>query len=260
MDFASIGRVTYITQRCNQTLKQIQSNDPMIVYVINGEKQIECEGEYFKVKTGQLVLIPAGNLMNINNFYIDDKDYQAICYSWHAQLLDQFALSHLYQSSQILKKIKVETILPETFITRLIQIKTELLTHNQCNSNLVKHLFIELLIRLSAFGVYFPLNNNPKISQKIREIINQQPDKKWQAAEIAKQFAMSESTLRRHLALEGYNLSKIILDIRMNFGLMLLQTTQKTILQIAQEVGYESGSRFAFYFKQRFGFSPKRLR
>jgi AraC-like DNA-binding protein len=38
---------------------------------------------------------------------------------------------------------------------------------------------------------------------------------------------MSESTLRRHLALEGYNLSKIILDIRMNFGLMLLQTTQK---------------------------------
>lgn len=46
----------------------------MIVYVINGEKQIECEGEYFKVKTGQLVLFPAGNLMNINNFYIDDKD------------------------------------------------------------------------------------------------------------------------------------------------------------------------------------------
>ncbi|WP_141674975.1 hypothetical protein [Gilliamella sp. Bif1-4] len=163
----------------------------------------------------------------INNFYIDDKDYQAICYSWHAQLLDQLALSHFYQINQILKKIKVETILPETFITRLIQIKTELFTHNQCNSNLVKHLFIELLIRLSAFGVYFPLNNNPKISQKIREIINQQPDKKWQAAEIAKQFAMSESTLRRHLALEGYNLSKIILDIRMNFGLMLLQTTQK---------------------------------
>lgn len=77
---------------------------------------------------------------------------------------------------------------------------------------------------------------------------------------LRNQFAMSESTLRRHLALEGYNLSKIILDIRMNFGLMLLQTTQKTILQIAQEVGYESGSRFAFYFKQRFGFSPKRLR
>ncbi|WP_176701832.1 hypothetical protein [Gilliamella sp. GillExp13] len=52
MDFTSIGRVNYITQRCNQTLKQIQSIDPMIVYVINGEKQIECEGEYFKVKTG----------------------------------------------------------------------------------------------------------------------------------------------------------------------------------------------------------------
>ncbi|OCG64341.1 hypothetical protein A9G37_07795 [Gilliamella sp. GillExp13] len=70
--------------------------------------------------------------------------------------------------------------------------------------------------------MYFPLNNNPKISLKIREIINLQPDKKWQSAEIAKQFAMSESTLRRHLALEGYNLSKIILDIRMNFGLILL--------------------------------------
>lgn len=46
--------------------------------------------------------------MNINNFYIDDKDYQAICYSWHAQLLDQFALSHFYQSNQILKKLKLK--------------------------------------------------------------------------------------------------------------------------------------------------------
>lgn len=264
MNFTSIGQINHITQCCNQKLKQIENSDAMMVYVLNGEKHVECSGEHFIVKAGQLIVIPANMLMNVTNLSINDQQYQALCFTWCSELLHQFALSHLPPKTIMLNKISVQTQLTTTFIERLKQIENELLTEDFNNSStdltLVKHFFYELLIRLSAMHIAFMPPKPDKLSQKIRRVIGMQPSKKWYASELAKQFALSESTLRRHLALEGYNLSQIILDVRLSYGLMLLQTSQKSILQISQAIGYESGSRFAFYFKKRFGFSPKQLR
>ena len=41
---------------------------------------------------------------------------------------------------------------------------------------------------------------------------------------------------------------------------MLLQTTRRTILEIALDCGYESPSRFATRFRERYGMSPSELR
>lgn len=264
MDFKLIGQIIHITQHCNHKLKYIENSQPLLVYVISGEKLVEWNGEILSVKAGQIIAIPANTILNMTNLSINNKPYQAICISWYDELLNQFASSNKQIIHTPLKKINVETDLKDNFINRLSQIESELINSSVNDSGmnlmLVKHLFLELLIRLSSIGIVFKTNNNTSISYQIRQMIRQQPDKKWKLRVIADQFAMSESTLRRYLARDGQNLSQIILDIRLNYGLVLLQTTQKSILTIAQSVGYDSGSRFTHYFKKRFGISPKMLR
>jgi AraC-like DNA-binding protein len=71
---------------------------------------------------------------------------------------------------------------------------------------------------------------------------------------------MSEATLRRRLVSEQGSLTELIIDVRMNFALTLLQSTDYPVSQIALDVGYESQSKFAIRFRKRYGFSPMMVR
>jgi transcriptional regulator GlxA family with amidase domain len=46
----------------------------------------------------------------------------------------------------------------------------------------------------------------------------------------------------------------------MSFAMVLLQSTQHAVNRIALQVGYESASRFAIRFRERFGFAPTAIR
>jgi len=78
--------------------------------------------------------------------------------------------------------------------------------------------------------------------------------------QICQQLAMSESTLRRKLALEGTSVLEIKDQARLGLALHLLQTTRDSIGFIADKCGYQSQSRFTTRFKNRFGLTPSALR
>nr|WP_276544326.1 helix-turn-helix domain-containing protein [Pseudomonas grimontii] len=71
---------------------------------------------------------------------------------------------------------------------------------------------------------------------------------------------MSEATLRRRLAQENARFEDLLVDVRMHHGLMLVQTTDWSIIRIAEASGYRSRARFAERFKQRFGYLPSSVR
>ncbi|RKF18046.1 AraC family transcriptional regulator [Alginatibacterium sediminis] len=77
---------------------------------------------------------------------------------------------------------------------------------------------------------------------------------------ICDAIAMSESTLRRKLKLEGTNLQAIKDQARLGLALHLLQSTALPIGSIASDCGYQSQSRFTQRFKHRFGLTPSELR
>ncbi len=78
--------------------------------------------------------------------------------------------------------------------------------------------------------------------------------------EIAKSACLSKYHLHRLMKdfLEEPLISYIT-RIRMERALMYLKISSKTILEIANEVGYESVTSFIKAFKKRFGVSPKAL-
>ena len=85
-------------------------------------------------------------------------------------------------------------------------------------------------------------------------------DLDWTADRMARELAMSAATLRRRLAAEGATFADLVVDARMSSALTLLQATAQPVADIALSVGYESASRFAIRFRQRFGFAPSAVR
>ncbi|MFJ2684232.1 helix-turn-helix transcriptional regulator [Pseudomonas sp. NPDC087342] len=115
-----------------------------------------------------------------------------------------------------------------------------------------------LLLALQERGVVFLRPSAPGLVERLTQLLAKAPEKRWTAAEVGRELAVSEATLRRRLAEEGISFSAVLTEIRMHNAIMLLQTTQFSLSQIADACGYRAVSRFSMRFKSRFGFSPAR--
>ena len=100
----------------------------------------------------------------------------------------------------------------------------------------------------------------PEVSHQIHELYQVSEFDKLTNKYICQQLAMSESTLRRKLKLEGTNIQAIKDRAKLGLGLHLLQTTLYPIGIIADKCGYHSQSRFTDRFKSHFGLTPSELR
>ncbi|WP_247263022.1 MULTISPECIES: helix-turn-helix transcriptional regulator [Pseudomonas] len=115
-----------------------------------------------------------------------------------------------------------------------------------------------LLLALQKRNIVFLRPSVPGLAERLTQLLAKAPDKHWTAAQVGRELAVSEATLRRRLAEEGVSFSAVLTEIRMHHAMMLLQTTHFSISQIADACGYRAISRFSMRFKSRFGFSPVR--
>ena len=100
----------------------------------------------------------------------------------------------------------------------------------------------------------------PKVSHQVHELCQRGEFDKLTNDYICQQLAMSESTLRRKLKMEGTTIQVIKDRAKLGLGLHLLQTTLFPIGIIADKCGYHSQSRFTDRFKSHFGLTPSELR
>jgi AraC-like DNA-binding protein len=118
----------------------------------------------------------------------------------------------------------------------------------------------DLLMVLKEQGFQFSPGSSPLISRRLMTLLNAEPEQSWTAERAAQRLAMSGSTLRRRLKTEETSFEQLLLETRMHHALMLVQTTQWNLVQIADACGYKSVARFSERFKERFGSTPGRFR
>lgn len=139
-----------------------------------------------------------------------------------------------------------------------------LVCNSICTSNLseerVRYRLLDLLAGLAEHGHYYRRNHSPNTAGRLRALLAAAPDFQWTAHIAGRELAMSEATLRRRLAQENARFEDLLVDVRMHHGLMLVQTTDWSIIRIAEASGYRSRARFAERFKQRFGYLPSSVR
>ena len=90
-------------------------------------------------------------------------------------------------------------------------------------------------------------------------LIGLEPGRPWNAESVADRLGTSERSLRRHLSREGTSLTDVLREVRLNSGLALLQAGRVSVGEAAYRCGYNSASRFAGLFRERFGVSPSQV-
>jgi CheY-like chemotaxis protein/nitrogen-specific signal transduction histidine kinase len=98
--------------------------------------------------------------------------------------------------------------------------------------------------------------------QKIRAVVEANlGDDNFESANLEQALAMSRSQIFRKVkALTGHSPSIFIRSIRLHKGRQLLQTTGKTVSEIAFEVGFSSVKYFSDAFVKEFGIRPTEVR
>lgn len=244
-----------VIQRNQLRLDKSFFPQPTVIFVRRGRKILRWIGGEQIVRAGEMVLLAENQRFDVINEPDEQGIYQTDWLSIDSNVLTRFTRQNTQTPFEIFFH------LPEHFLTnQAFERASQALSQPEIPDSVVEIRLWELLAWLAVRGGVFGTDSSLLLSKQIRQKIAEDTGYAWTAAEVAYDLNMSEATLRRHLVEEKTSFREILTLVRMMRALSLLQLTQRPILQIAYEVGYESHSRFSAKFKQHFGCTPNKVR
>ena len=229
----------------------------LFIAVLDGDKALSNEGDNegeIVCRAGDFIFLsdsPAINMRNIPR----EKEYFALLIEFDSEDFDAISLGNTVKSDE---KFIVGDI--STQLEKCLQQFVEWSLHApESMWSLRKKELIQLLYHL-GHPEALSMASTHKLGQKISAILSKQPMTDVSLAAICQHVGMSESTLRRKLIVEGTTVQSLKDQVKLGLGLHLLQTTNHSIVYIAEQCGYQSQSRFTSRFKGRFGLTPSELR
>lgn len=116
---------------------------------------------------------------------------------------------------------------------------------------------LKQFLRTAPEGVVLKYKNQSGISSKVRERLKTRRPLDWPSFDdLATGLKLTSSTLRRRLAEEGQSYRLIADDLRRDKAIDLLSHTDKTIGEIAIDLGFAEPSAFHRAFKKWTGAKP----
>ena len=230
---------------------------PTILYIQKGYKILRWRGQELTIYAGEMVLLSAGQTFDVlNNPDTENGYYQACWIALEQAIVDEFAdLFGIANLVQELHKIQPDIAFQSQFEQAILALGNENLPEL-----VLKLKLFELLAWLKAEDLSFSPYEKQNLLRQVRKMIAANPAFHWTSEYIAEQLHLSETSLRRALRKAETTFRDVLTDVRMSRALTLLQITPWQIVRIANEVGYDSPSRFTVRFKQRFGFLPSDVR
>jgi len=234
-----------------QRLLNVPIAKPLFIAVLSGEKKLGKDNEII-CNSGDFIFLSDGPAINMRNIP-KDKEYFALLIEFDYQDFYGLNTSLVNKHPFCIGEITTQFAqCLQQYVEYSLWAPPELWT-------LRRKEIIQLLCHMGHQDI-LSMVANPKIGHKLHDLISKQLSEEMTLATICEKLAMSESTLRRKLKVEGTNVQEIRDQARLGQGLHLLQTTHDPIGIIAENCGYLSQSRFTDRFKSRFGLTPSELR
>ncbi|MDR5018573.1 helix-turn-helix transcriptional regulator [Yersinia rochesterensis] len=255
-----VGSSAHIIQHTELLLTSVYIEQSLLIMVNRGHKIIRWNNQEYTIRAGEIVAISSGQTIDIINGLSDDGLFFSHQLRCDPHLIATFANHPASTGLSVIPGVMpVRNLAPE-FMNTFGSTFKAISDIGDIPPAIIRHRMLELLLWLAQCGVKFRLNDDLSLSEKVRRCLALDPHKIWSAATVADHMAMSEVVLRRKLAAENILLRDLMIDVRMTSALRLLQGTDWPISLIANQVGYESASRFAERFRKRFGFAPTAIR
>lgn len=226
---------------------------PGIIRVLRGEKQLRGE-PIVSATPGELLYVPAGTRLEVRNVPKDGV------YEAEGIVLSVDLASHL--------PARPSLPVPSGATTRTIAAHRELdAALTRCLDAFAKKFslavqrsrLLEVVAWLGEAGID-PFATASPVRLRLKRMVAEQPARDWRLRQVARRFGMSEDSLQRQLRHDRTGFQQLVQEVRMEHALNLLWTTARPLKVVAEESGYESASRFAERFRDRFGVLPSELR
>ncbi len=263
-----VGMAAHVLQGRGLEILRMRMDQPALILVDQGTKTVRAErGATARAMPGQAIVIDGHQTVDFTNAVPNGVDhYEARWLVFDPALLDDpYYLARAVQAGRAGTASAPVRLVPQVAPTLAMAFERaaqSLAPDQALPTSVARQRVLEVLHwLLEQHGIALSAPPaNPGVSVKVRALIAEQLDAEWTAGRIASELAVSESTLRRRLTAEGASLTQLLVDARMATALTLLQATAQPVSSIALSVGYESPSRFAVRFRQRFGFAPTAVR
>jgi len=240
-------------------IKHAPFYDPCLILVLSGTKTLFKDGKAVSCTAGSLLAVPGPSSFDLRNAPDPiTKKYTALLIPFKVELIDRLIRSH-----NLVHEVRREPVnvigfeLDKTLHESIHHYLTTL-----GNAKLLNHRLMEILLVLAtrnpallSFGLH-----RVEWEGRVRAVLSADLARTWTLAEVCKQLATTESTLRRNLKREGMNFREVLYELRLASALTQLLQTSLPIYRIAYDCGYQSVSRFTSNFHKRFGVPPKQFR
>lgn len=224
---------------------------PLLIVVLSGNKRLGTEDESV-CTPGHFIFLSNTPHIAMRNIPVDSEYYALLI---EFEYSDFECLEHRYPSGSTYFQGQIEPVLQFTL--------QQFVEWSECTPPQLWHLRRkEILQVLDALGFsqVRSIMQPPTLSHKIHTMITSDLTSDLDVKAVSSMLAMSESTLRRKLTVEGDSFQSIKDRAKLGHGLHLVQTTSLPIGRIAELCGYLSQSRFTDKFKQLFHITPSELR
>lgn len=246
-----------IEQATSSVFPDLYFRQTFLFFIESGSKRVVDKNDTELIaEAGDLLMFPPESMVTMENRPVMENNYRALGMAYSNEcVLSVFPKPRAKTSSEI-QIVRSDQHQPAV----LLPLIKETLSAGNLPDALRIHRLMEPLIWLKDQGFHAPVLRENSLLWKVRGIIEKDLSHSWTAEEVASSLAMSESSMRRHLAKEEQGFSKILLNTRLEYGLALLQTTSSSVSEITFECGFKTPSHFADLFKKRFGLQPRSIR
>ncbi len=255
-----IGAAAHVLQGRELEILRIRVDQPALIFVDRGIKAVRTDrGATVRALPGQAIVLGANQTVDFTNSVTDGSRYEARWLVFEPALLDD----PYYRDRCAGKEASLASLAAHGggHLAGAFRHAGLALATSEIPDPVARQRMLEVLHWLAEHGIVLRSSTaNLGVAAKVRALIGGRLDRTWSADGVAGALALSEATLRRRLAAESTSLTELLTDARMATALTLLQATTQPVADIALAVGYESPSRFAVRFRQRFGFSPTAVR
>lgn len=255
---SGVGFTASVTQRSDLRFSRIVVDRPTLIVLGHGTKELQSARGHWTVRGGEAVALSGGQTFDVTNRLSERSQYGARWLVWDPAVLEAFEKSAPEGpvTTGVVALGRIDGAFAASF-ERAVEAVGDAAT---IPVEVARHRLTEVLVWLSLRGVRFSARENLSLATRVRRLFETSLGEPWTIAAVADRLALSEATLRRRLSQEGTTVGDLLIDVRMSQAMLLLQSTDQAVNRIALDVGYESPSRFANRFRERFGFPPTAIR
>lgn len=243
-----------------------------LIYIKKGEGVVTVDMKPHRVNANTLILILPGQLHSIEQYKDAKMEYENIIF--HPNMLipkTPDACSQDFIQPLLRRKITVPT-----YFTPVYPYYKDVIAPIDACDEICKTMpqGYELFIKSMLFQFFYILNNRcrnltkpprekktlDKMKPVLKYIENNYADK-ITIAEIAEVAGFSESHFMRYFKeVMGTSFVEYLKDYRLAMAARLLQSSEASILVVAEDVGFDNLSYFNRSFKAKYGITPSKYR